>query len=353
MENSFQFNYLDRIFETSPVIDIDENSKFVILSDMHIGRRRLRDDFLKNSHMFMYLLNNYYIKNNYRIILNGDVEELQRHSLRRIKEAWPDLYQLFENCSRQGILYKISGNHDEDLYSQRHTDFNKNLLDGLRLNYKGNTLFVFHGHQASLYYLASARFLKVMLKYVAQPLGIKNFTRSHDNKKVHNTEKIVYEYSKKRKIVSIIGHTHRPLFESLSEVDLLRFNIENLLREYSAASSRRKKQVADEIRKYKNELSVIFQENHEYGFRSSLYTQEVTIPCIFNSGCVIGKRGMTAIELSGGNISLIHWFDRERNVKNYNYREEKIERVGRSSYYRMVLKTDSLKTVFNRIKLLT
>ena len=80
---------------------------------------------------------------------------------------------------------------------------------------------------------------------------------------------------------------------------------------------------------------------------------EVTIPCIFNSGCVIGKRGMTAIELNNGNISLIHWFDRERNVKNYNYREEKIERADRSSFYRMVLKTDTLKNIFNRIKLLT
>ena len=221
----------------------------------------------------MYLLNNYYIRNNYQIILNGDVEELHRHSLKKIKEAWPDLFLLFETCSRKGILHKIVGNHDEELYSHRHTDFNRNLIDGLRLKYRGNSLFVFHGHQASLLYLASAKISKAMLKYIAQPLGIKNFTRSHDNKKVHNTEKIVYEYSKKRKIVSIIGHTHRPLFEALSEVDILRFNIENLLREYSTASSWRKKQLEDEIKKYKNELTVIFNENHEYGFRSSLYTQ--------------------------------------------------------------------------------
>ena len=353
MENSFQFNYLDRLFKTSPEISLNKASKFVILSDLHVGSRRRRDDFLKNSEMFMHLLKNYYLKNNYKIILNGDVEELHRHSLQKIKEAWPDLFLLLNECERRGDLFKIAGNHDEELYLYSHTDINKKLLDGLRLNYKVSSLFIFHGHQASLVYMAASGVSKIMLKYIARPLGIKNFTRSHDNKKIHNIEKIIYEYSKKRKIVSIIGHTHRPLFEALSEVDLLKFKVENLLLQYSDSSSWRKRQISDEIKKYQNELSLIFKENHEYGFRSSLYTQGVTIPCIFNSGCVIGKRGMTAIELNNGNISLIHWFDRERNVKNYNYREESIERVDRSSYYRMVLKTDSLKNIFTRIKLLT
>ena len=68
MENSFQFNYLDRLFKTSPEISLNKASKFVILSDLHVGSRRRRDDFLKNSEMFMHLLKNYYLKNNYKII---------------------------------------------------------------------------------------------------------------------------------------------------------------------------------------------------------------------------------------------------------------------------------------------
>jgi UDP-2,3-diacylglucosamine pyrophosphatase LpxH len=353
MENSFQFSYLDQLYKDAPEIKLNDRSKFVIISDLHVGKRKRRDDFLNNSDMFMHLLKNYYLKNDYKIILNGDVEELQRLPLKKIKAAWPDLFEILEECDKKGDLYKIMGNHDADLYLNEHTDINRNLLSGLRINYKGHSIFVFHGHQASLVYMAAARVSKLLLKYVAHPLGIKNFTRSHDNKKIHNTEKIVYEYSKTRKIISIIGHTHRPLFESLSEVDLLRFKIENLLRQYSGATQWRKKQISEEIKKYQNELSQIFKENHEYGFRSSLYTQEVTIPCIFNSGCVIGKRGMTAIELTEGNISLVHWFDRGKNIKNYNYREESIERLDRSSYYKMVLKTDSLKYVFTRLKLLT
>lgn len=33
------------------------------------------------------------------------------------------------------------------------------------------------------------------------------------------------------------------------------------------------------------------------------------IPCLFNSGCVIGKRGVTAPEIEEVNIRLVHWFD--------------------------------------------
>ena len=353
MENTFQNSYLDELFDRAPEISLNDRSRYVIISDLHVGSRRRRDDFLGNSKMFMYLLENYYLKNNFKLILNGDVEELQRLSLGKIKKSWPDLFRLFGEFDRKGDLYKIAGNHDAELYLHEHVDINRNLLDALKLNYKGNRIFVFHGHQASLVYMFAARISKLLLKYVAHPLGIKNFTRSHDNIKIHNTEKIVYEYSKKRKIVSIIGHTHRPLFESLSEVDILRFKIEQLLKLYADSSRWRKKQIVGEINKYKQDLETIFSENHEYGFRSSLYNQEVVIPSIFNSGCVIGKRGMTAIELAEGNISLIHWFDKGKNIKNYNYRKESIERLDMSSYYRIVLKSDSLKNIFIRINLLS
>ncbi len=107
--------------------------------------------------MFMYLLRNYYLKNNYKIILNGDVEELHRLPLKKIQKAWPDLFALLNTCDERGDLYKIAGNHDAELYFDSHEDINKNLLDGLKLNYKGNNLFVFHGHQASLVYLASGK----------------------------------------------------------------------------------------------------------------------------------------------------------------------------------------------------
>jgi hypothetical protein len=46
----------------------------------------------------------------------------------------------------------------------------------------------------------------------------------------------VYGFSSRRKIVSIIGHIHRPLFESLSKIDTLKYRIEQLCRHYPLAS---------------------------------------------------------------------------------------------------------------------
>ncbi len=344
--------YLDSLFNSAPELKIDNRSKIVIFSDLHVGSRSRRDDFLPNSAMFLYLIENYYLPRGYVMILNGDIEELQRRPLRMVKERWPDLYALFNAFASESRLYKIAGNHDVDLYKHEHADVNSSLLESLVLNYQGNSILVFHGHQASMSYLLTPKLVKYVLRYIAYPLGIKNFTRSYDNPHVHNTEKFVYEYSRERKIISIIGHTHRPLFESLSEFDLLRFKIEQLLRIYPETYGFKTAMVEEEIKKYKQEIETIYNENHEYGFRSSLYNQELVIPSIFNSGSVIGKRGLTAIEISGGNISLIHWFDRNSSVKNYSYREELIKKLENSSYCKMVLKSDSLDYIFTRIRLL-
>ena len=200
MENSFQFSYLDKIYENAPEIKLNEFSKIVILSDLHVGVRKRRDDFLKNSEMFMYLLRNYYLKNNYKIILNGDVEELHRLPLKKIQKAWPDLFELLNTYSEKSDLYKIAGNHDAELYFDTHEDINKNLLDGIRLNYRGNNLFVFHGHQASLIYLASSKASKLLLKYVAHPLGIKNLQDHMIIKKYIIQKKSYMNIQKKEKL---------------------------------------------------------------------------------------------------------------------------------------------------------
>ena len=345
--------YLDNLFNNANSVEIDINSKIVIFSDLHVGTRTRRDDFLPNSKMFLYLLEKYYLAGGYTLILNGDVEELQKRPLHKVKEKWPDLYALFDAFASAGRLYKITGNHDSDLYKHTHEDINSSLLESLILKHEGNRIFIFHGHQAALSYMLTQGVLKYFLKYIAHPLGIKNFTRSYDNPHVHNTEKFVYQYSLEKKIISIIGHTHRPLFESLSELDLLRFKIEQLLRIYPESHGLKTKIVEEEIGKYKQEIETIFNENHEYGFRSSLYNQELVIPCIFNSGSVIGRRGLTGIEISGCNISLVHWFDKSRNVKNYSYNESLIKKLPDSSYCKMVMKSDSLDYIFTRIKLLS
>ena len=75
-------------------------------------------------------------------------------------------------------------------------------------------------------------------------------------------------------------------------------------------------------------------------------------PCLFNSGCAVGKRGVTAIEIADGEIALVHWFDRTRGERHMSEDGRPAQRLGVADYYRAVLKQDRLQYVFTRIRLL-
>lgn len=61
---------------------------------------------------------------------------------------------------------------------------------------------------------------------------------------------------------------------------------------------------------------------------------------------------MTALEISGGEIALVHWFDRARGERHMEENGRPAERLGVTDYYRSVLKQDKLQYVFTRIRLL-
>ena len=61
----------------------------------------------------------------------------------------------------------------------------------------------------------------------------------------------------------------------------------------------------------KKDIRKYYKENQDHNFQNYVYDSIFHIPCVFNSGCVIGKRGMTCIEIENGNISLVHWFDKK------------------------------------------
>jgi hypothetical protein len=175
---------------------------------------------------------------------------------------------------------------------------------------------------------------------------------TYESRKKYRTEHRVYAFSSSRKIVSIIGHTHRPLFESLSKIDTIRYRIEQLCRDYSAVSPRARAVIEAVIANYRRELARLWDRDREDGLRSSLYNAQICIPCLFNSGCAIGKRGVTAIEIADGAISLVHWFDRARGEPRLDGEERAAQRLDSTDYYRTVLKQDKLEYIFSRIRLL-
>ncbi|HBF37618.1 MAG TPA: metallophosphoesterase [Firmicutes bacterium] len=345
---------LSRLLEEAPHFSITNNDKIVVFSDLHMGNGGRHDDFLPNSEFFKYILEQYYLKNHYKLILNGDIEELQKFSLKQIKVKWRELYHLFDEFDKKGAFFKLVGNHDSKLFSKK-TDTKKPLYHSLKLNYNQHQIVIFHGHQASLVMKHFNSFCSLALRYIISPIGIKNYSISHNSTTKFNTEKRVYDFARTHKVVSLIGHTHRPLFESLSKIEYLKFKIEQYCRDYSQGDKDQATldKLAAKIKKFNAELQYLsMKKNIRKGSRSSLYNSDLMVPCMFNSGCAIGKTGITAIEIADGKISLIHWFDRRKSQKYLDYNGYTPVQMENTEYFRVALKEDNLNYIFARIELL-
>jgi hypothetical protein len=221
--------------------------------------------------------------------------------------------------------------------------------------YGDETMLLFHGHQASILlwetYPIVSRMVVLFLRYIAKPMGIRNFSTAYNSRRRFAIEKSIYDFSNQAKIVSIIGHTHRPLFESLSKVDQLNFRIEELCRAYTAAGPDARREIEEQISELKTMLDACFTEGKKIGLRSGRYNN-IAIPSVFNSGCAIGKRGVTVIEIDGDRIRLVYWFKGKQGRRFVSDRNAEPEQLGNTGYSRIVLNEDHLDYVFTRLKLL-
>ncbi|MGM0675488.1 MAG: metallophosphoesterase [Spirochaetota bacterium] len=339
------------LYERTPKQTLNPEDRYVIVSDLHMGNGGRTDDFKRNASLFALAMQDYYLSRGYKLILNGDVEELQRFRLEAIQRKWSRIYDIFSRFAAETELIRLVGNHDLELFWDPPKDFD--VLEALRFDYHDDDIFVFHGHQSNPRLLRYSTLIRLVLRYIATPLRIHHYEVSHDSEKKFRTERRVYSFAGARKLLSVIGHTHRPLFESMSKVDSIKFEIERLVREYPAAEAREKREIETSIDTLKRELVRIQQEESDDNQRESLYNDNLVVPSLFNSGCVIGKRGMTVLELDGsGRITLAYWFDRRRSQKYLQYETYETTQLGDSDYYRVEIQTDSLDYVLSRVKLL-
>lgn len=340
------------LLNRTPAIALKNDDHYVIFSDLHLGNGGRKDDFAKNAKLFKKILKTFYIPNNYTLILNGDIEDLQKFPLRKITTRWKKIYSLFKSLLAENRLYKIIGNHDYNLFSFGRR-YQLQILNAVKLCYKGQYLFIFHGHQASNLLDKYNSFFGFILRYIIKPLGIKNYSTAYDSKKKFKVEKRVYQFSIRYKLLSIIGHTHRPLFESMSKVDSIKFEIENLCRAYTTADVEGKAKIKKKIDNLKEAMDYFNNKNPQLGLRSSLYNNNMIVPCLFNSGCGVGKRGITALEIVNGKMMLVYWFNSNKSQKYIEYNVHQPERLGRTDFYRLIIKQETLDYIFACIELLT
>jgi UDP-2,3-diacylglucosamine pyrophosphatase LpxH len=351
MEPSNASHRLKSLLAAAPRRPVGPDEKFVILSDLHMGDGGRNDDFVHNGPLCLEALEHFYLAKGYTLILNGDVEELLRNSKTDIEKAWRPVYELFDGFRAQDRLVWLQGNH-EILPEEIRTGTRPGWFDGesLVLEFTHGTIFLFHGHQAGV--ANSGRFnglIGLSLKVFANSLGIGNRSIAHDSVKKFKLEKAVHDFSRVENVVSIIGHTHRPLFESLSKKESLAIRLERLCRDYTRADEARRLRIRAAVRDLKDGLAN--PSSNGSGLATTVYGN-LPVPCVFNSGCAVGKRGFTTLEIKNGKIALVFWSSPERSKLPAAYNEYKPSRRFGAGAYRTILRRDGLDYVFSRIHLL-
>jgi predicted phosphodiesterase len=250
-----------------------------------------------------------------------------------------------EEFASRGRLERLVGNHDAELAVLRDPYPAPRLLESLRLVHGGDSLLLFHGHQASFLQTHFLGLVAVLLRYVANPLGVHNWSVARSSRRRFRVERRVYSFARGERQVVLIGHTHRPLFESLSKLDALRFRIESLCRQIPAAAARRRPALERELARRKQQLEQVLARRGRDP-EGILYDWPLLVPCLFNSGCCIGKRGLTGLEIAEGGIALVHWFDPSRSRRSG-------QAVAGTPYRREVLEQEPMDYLFTRVRLLS
>ena len=330
---------------------ISPDSKLVFLSDLHMGDGSSRDVFRHNAELVGDALASRYLADGYTLVLNGDIEELYKFKPVAIRTAYQDLYGLFKSFDQRDRLVKIVGNHD--LAMLLYDDHGFKLDHALRLDRPDGTILAFHGHQSSKLFMKYNYLTDFIVRYVANPLKIQNSEVPMTSKRRFKAERRIYRASKELGIITIAGHTHRPLFESYSKYDTLRWNIESLLRRYSTESPDAREQTAALIAVYSAEFKRLSKKERKGKVSRSLYErEELLVPCMFNSGCATGKSGFTALEMNGDEIALVYW-TKAGIAKPYMDREAfDREDLAGTTWTRYTVARDSLEYVMARAKLL-
>ncbi len=292
--------------------------KFIIFSDQHKGRKNGADDFLTNEKNYLSALD-YYYQNGFHFISLGDSEELWENTLSSVRKAHQPSFEREAQFIPANAFIKIFGNHDlwwdndplAPMQLKEVYGFEVPIYEGVVLqtiiNNQVLNIFCTHGHQGDAVSDGNW-FSKFFVSRIWAPfqayLKINPNTPAYNAtlKTAHNT--IMYEWSARQQdLLLITGHTHQPVFESLT-------HIERLYRQLLFA-----RRMKDEsmIQTLQREIEL---RKFEYSNISEDYLG--LKPSYFNSGCCCYDDGaITGIEISEGVLRLIEW--KEKSGKSERY----------------------------------
>ncbi|MCC8424454.1 metallophosphoesterase [Mucilaginibacter sp. UR6-11] len=287
-----------------PAIPFDAaTDKFIILSDQHKGARDGSDIFAKSAKNYLAALD-HYNKENFCYINLGDSEELWENRFLTIKRHNKLTFEAEKNFLARNAFIKIFGNHDlywdndplapislMQIYGQPVKIYEGAILE-TTINNQKLSVFMTHGHQGDLQSDGNW-FSKWFVSDIWAPFQAylrinPNTPANNDQLKTHHN-RLMYEWSSKRKNTLLItGHTHQPVFRSLTELEVL-------YEKRAYANGEEALQLQAKIDK------LHLKNSHSPDFKGYLDTY-------FNSGCCCFNDGdITGIEIADSCIRLIKW----------------------------------------------
>jgi predicted phosphodiesterase len=281
--------------------------KFIILSDQHKGARDGADVFALAEKNYLAALT-YYHKNHFFYINLGDSEELWENLLITVKRHNKATFEIERMFLADKAFIKIFGNHDlywdndplaafnlQKIYRQKVPIYEGVVLKTV-INEKSLEIYMTHGHQGDLQSDGNW-FSKWFVSDIWGPF--QSYLRINPNTPANNDElktahnRMMYQWSARRKnMLLITGHTHQPVFKSLT-------HLEKLYDELEIAKKKNDVLSLDKLKK-----QIINRENK--GDKIPDFTGY--FDTYFNSGCCCFDDGdITGIELADGCIRLVKW----------------------------------------------
>lgn len=229
-------NRLTAAYETAHVLEFDEDSRFVFLSDAHRGDGSKADEFARNRTVFAHALE-HYLTEEFTLVELGDQDDLWEFPhIRHIVKANGPVFDVLRQFHAAGRYLRLFGNHDMQLADPRYVRQNLSLAPNpvtgaleplfpslevhgallLRHRWTGQEVVVVHGHQGDFANDQNWRFTMVTFRGFWKWLhafGIKSPSSPIRNSfKRHKVERNYVKWIREHRIALICGHTHREKF---------------------------------------------------------------------------------------------------------------------------------------------
>lgn len=333
------FEALDKLYaeillrpsKLGPVIPFDAGKdRFIIFSDQHKGARNGADDFMMAEENYLAALE-VYNRQGFCFISLGDSEELWENTLGQVKKHNSATFTAEKKFIERNAFVKVFGNHDlywgndpfawwqlKHIYGQEVKIY-EGLVLSTGLHGSPFRVFCTHGHQGDAQSDGNW-FSKFFVARVWAPLQA--YLRINSNTAAYNDEKktlhneIMYQWSSSQKDTLLItGHTHQPVFESLT-------HIERLYKQFQEA------ELSGDGRKIAELYSVIRKREKEFTAVSVDY--QTMKPTYFNSGgCCFADGDITGIEIADGFIRLVKWTRKEGSPMRELLEESSLEELAK------------------------